>query len=265
MADPVSVCNQALASIGTRSTITSLDDGSPEALACLQIYDNTRRKTLRGAPWGMAKYFERLTLYKAAPGTPENPDAAVGPWTNAYPAPPWLYSYVYPSTALWMRFLIPQQQLGGFTSPLYSTPVNNFYQSYTGPAVKYSIASDQDDFGNKIRIILCNQQTPIACFNTDVTDCNLWDDDFLDAMVFGLAAQLAMTLTGNLSITKANYELANAKMLEARKTDNNESIVQQDIIPDFIRARGGYGYANEGLASNGLIDTVWAGLWPVPV
>lgn len=265
MSDPVSVCNQALAAVGTRSTITSLLEQSNEAIACNQIYDSTRLRTIRGAPWGIAKKFEQLTLWKAAPGTPQNPNANPSVWTPAYPPPPWLYSYLYPSDCLWMRFLIPQWNFQPTGVNIFPQGNLGYFTGYDGPVVKYSIATDVDESGNQIKVILTNQPDAIACYNRDVPDTNVWDPDFLDAIVFALAAQLTQTLTGDKGLIQLNYQLANRKMQEARDSDNNESVVVQDIIPDFIRARG-YGAANQaalgGIAAG---STTWGSLWSVPV
>ena len=171
--DAVSICNLALQAVGTRSTITDLQEDSNEARACAQVYDNTVLRTIRGAPWGCAKKFDTLTLWKSAPGTPQNPDANPTVWSNEYPPPPWLYSYLMPSDCVWMRFIIPQLEYSGFSTPIFTTlPAGNFW-SYTGPYVKYSIATDVDADGNTIKVILTNQQSAIACYNKPVDDVNV--------------------------------------------------------------------------------------------
>jgi hypothetical protein len=260
MTSPADICNQALALLGTRSTITDLNEDSNEARACLQFYDSTRRQTIRSAPWGIAKKFQTLTLWKSAPGTPEFVGTPTPYWTDAYPAPGWNYSYLYPDDCLWMRFIIPQIDVSVLGVPLFSTNTS-FAPSFGAQSyVKYSIATDADN-GNQIKVILTNQRQAIACYNRDVEDPNLWDPGFEEAIVSALAAQLAMPLTGDKQLMQLNFQIANKRIMDARASDNNESPVVHEIIPDFILARGG-GFAAQGVFGQGIS---WGPLWNVPV
>jgi hypothetical protein len=93
------VAKLSLAEIGTRSTINSLDplvDTSEEALYASMYYALVRDHALRAAHWNFAKHDANLVLWKALPGTPENPTTTTTGWTPAFPAPPWIYSYSLP-------------------------------------------------------------------------------------------------------------------------------------------------------------------------
>jgi hypothetical protein len=71
------VAKLSLAEIGTRSTINSLDplvDTSEEALYASMYYALVRDHALRAAHWNFAKHDANLVLWKALPGTPENPN-----------------------------------------------------------------------------------------------------------------------------------------------------------------------------------------------
>jgi hypothetical protein len=94
--DKLDFCKQALGEIGTRSTITALDppDGSPESYYCNLFFDSTRDQLLRAAHWGFASRSDVGLLWKALPGTPENPTVPDRyTWSNRDPAPPWRYAY----------------------------------------------------------------------------------------------------------------------------------------------------------------------------
>src|SRR5262252_1421178 len=98
--DRLDFCRQALGELGTRSTITSLDppDGSQEAFYCNLFFEGTRDQVLRAAHWNFAGRTEAVALWKASPGTQENPTIPTSVlWSNRFPAPPWLYSYSFPS------------------------------------------------------------------------------------------------------------------------------------------------------------------------
>jgi hypothetical protein len=112
--DKLLICNQVLGEIGTRSTMTSVDppDGSTEAYYCNLLFNNTRDTLLRAAHWNCAGRTEAGVLFKALPGTPENPTVPANfLWNNKYPAPPWLYSYKFPQAeAIQIRRIRGQSQ-----------------------------------------------------------------------------------------------------------------------------------------------------------
>ncbi len=91
------------------------------------------------------------------------------------------------------------------------------------------------------RVILCNQTQAIFCYNAQVTDPNVMDPLFRDAWQHILAARLAFQLAGDKALANIQIGLANNMIMEARKVDGNEGITVNDITPDFIRTRGGYG------------------------
>jgi len=99
--DRLLFCKRALGELGTRSTITSLDppDGSQEAYYCNLFFYDTRDQILRAAHWNFASISDILTLWKAAPGTPENPTIPTAGhlWSVRDPTPGWLYSYIHPT------------------------------------------------------------------------------------------------------------------------------------------------------------------------
>lgn len=88
MATSLDVCKQALASIGSRTTIVSLTDGSPEATYCSLLYAPLRDFLLREGDYDFA--------LKRLPATPAGVQVI-----------PWVYSYNYPDDAIRIRQLIP--------------------------------------------------------------------------------------------------------------------------------------------------------------
>jgi hypothetical protein len=154
-ATQLSVCQRALADIGTRSTITSVDppDGSQEAFYCSLYYGNVRDHILRAANWNFCLRTFNLQLWKALPGTPENQTAATqSGWNVTYPAPPWTYSYVYPNDCLRARSLVGQPQQVPIAPPIFSgSSGTNPPMSQRLPMARFEIAADYfDRLGNQI-------------------------------------------------------------------------------------------------------------------
>lgn len=89
----VSVVNRALIRIGAR-TIANLDtEQSREADAARVIFEDELKATLRDFPWAFAtKYASTLTRVAGTPTVPANLD--------------WIYSYRYPSDAVFIRRLV---------------------------------------------------------------------------------------------------------------------------------------------------------------
>lgn len=81
MASEVSICNQALSGIGSKSSIASLDEESAPAKQCKLHYASSRDALLENFDWG----FSTRTIDLASVGTPP---------------PDWMYQYAYPNNCL---------------------------------------------------------------------------------------------------------------------------------------------------------------------
>lgn len=95
-------------------------------------------------------------------------------------------------------------------------------------------------FGSKgnQRVILTNQEYATLAFIRQVTDHNVWDPLFQDAMASKLGADLAIALTGDKGLADMCIKMANAVIMEARNVDGNEGLTINDITPDWVRGRG---------------------------
>lgn len=233
------ICNRALASIGTRSTIASIDEDSPEAQNCKLIFEDTRDEILSMAPWNFARKTGTGTLIKSAPGTPTNTSSAAGPWTSAQPAPPWLFEYAYPSDCIQVRMLQPQANLGWASGvPIFTQ--GGDYMSYGGaqlPPIPFLCAIDQNDQGNDINVVLTNQYQAIFVYTRRVTDVNIWSGQAVQALVAAMAAKLAQPLTGEKSLANQKFTEANGWIIQARASDGNEGLTVINNMPDWITIR----------------------------
>ena len=110
------------------------------------------------------------------------------------------------------------------------------------------------------RVILTNQEFAIANYVKDVTDENVFDDDFQEAYALILGARLCIALTGDKALANLKIAEANAMILEARGTDANEGLKVNDVIPDWVRLRG-ITYTED---YSGPYDTGynWGAIWP---
>jgi hypothetical protein len=88
MTSQLDMAREALAQIGTRSSITALDDGSPEATYVSLLYAPIRDFLLRDGDYDFSLQF-----------------AVAGDWLAA--AFPWTYAYKVPLDSVRIRQLIP--------------------------------------------------------------------------------------------------------------------------------------------------------------
>lgn len=247
MTSEVDIANRALSEIGTRSQIASLDEGSNESIQCKLLLEPLRDEMLRMAPWDCCRNFVNLSLICAAPGTPENPSAGSATWQKGIPPPPWSYEYAYPSDCIRAIYVVPQFTTGFASGVPITTAVTGGAPAFwNGPPVRFQIAIDQIDpttgkpsvSGFDQRVILTNQEQAILCYNRRVTNPDVWDENFRHALTAGLAARLAIALTGDKGLAQLRLEEANRYIVIARQLDGNEGLTINDVTPDWIRTRG---------------------------
>ena len=246
MTTNVDITNRALSAIGTRSQIASMDEDSNEARNAKLLFDSLRDEVLRLAPWNCAFNYQNLALISAAPGTPENPTGGVDVWDKSIPPPPWSYEYAYPSDCLRCVFIVPQFTTG-FTSgvPITTAVTGGAPAFWNGPPVRFKVGVNQigpsgkpDPKGIDQRVIWTNQQLAILAYVRRVTNPDVWDEQFQQAIVAALAARLVISLTGDKSLAQLQISEANKFVTLARQGDGNEGLTVNDVTPDWIRTRG---------------------------
>lgn len=110
------------------------------------------------------------------------------------------------------------------------------------------------------RVILTNQEYATACYVRNVTDANVFDEDFIEAFAYMLAAGACMALTGDKDLLARCVRLTNDKVQMARQQDGNEGLTVNDITPDFIRIRGNdWSQYNQGPWANFDWGPSWGG------
>ena len=239
----VDICNRSLSVIGTRSTIASMTEATPEAQACTIHFQAACRALLRLAPWSFARYQTNLALVSAAGNTPENPNN-----TPPFPPAPWSYEYAWPQDCVRLRHVKPPYYPPGSTAEnsglvlmpgFYGAPMTMPF-GLGNERPSYQIGLDYDASGNQIKVILSYIESAIIVYTALVDNPNLWDDEFSEAMVFMLASHLVGALIGDKQMDKALYEKAANAATTARAVDANEQPVSPNHTPDWIKVRGYY-------------------------
>lgn len=234
----ISISNRSLLAIGSRSYISSLNEGSTQANAISTLFNPTFEALGRSAHWNCLRQQATLSLIAAAQGTPENQSG-----TLPTPPTPWLYSYEYPSNCLMLRQLVPTYPFAGLNGSTPLTTVNNMAPTWLANdgQVAFAVAYSTDTSGNPINIILTNQSQAQAIYTVNQPNPVIWDSMFQEAMVASLSAYLVPALNLNLDLMKVAIATADKIIAQARASDGNEGITIMDHVPDWLRARQGSG------------------------
>ena len=194
------ICNAAISHVGTRSKISSIDEGSAEANACLTHFAMVRDATLRAFDWN----FARVTVSLAQL---QNPPAR------------WAYKYAVPVDCIRIRRL-------------------NDVPLLVLPETFYEMAADTDSTGAYINVILTNAAPVSAIYTAQVGDPLRWDQGFVDAIVYGLAARICFELSGKEEREKSLTQMWQLKLREAAAQAANEgSALNRTYVPDAVAAR----------------------------
>jgi hypothetical protein len=199
----IAVCNQALAEIRA-PTIAAIDDGSPEADACLQHYDDCLETLLECHEWGFAKKRVQLAL------------------TTNDRTTEWAYAYAAPNDLGTMgRVVYP------FQAPLagvyYAWPYN-----YPRPSTYYV------DFVYDGAKIYTNLESAWLDYSSNVVDEALWPAMFRRALAFDLASHLAITLRDDRAMKGDLIQQYEAAKRRAMADDLNRYPRQDDRVVDEV-------------------------------
>ena len=254
MTTSVDICNRALSEIGTRSTISSLTDGSTEAVACSIWYDTTRKQLLRKARWGFAR--TQATLTQVGDLYPDN--------TSPFPE---LYAYTYPPNCLQLRYIICQPTYVTATGGAFVN-TGNWESGWGQPSRnnRFIVHLQTDGSGNQSKLVLANIYNALAIYTADVQNTEFFDELFTQALVSALAFRLVIPLSGNVGMRNEFAQAATEAILEARAADGNEAISSTDHTPDWMKTRfigGSYGWnpysieGNWGMWTESCGDAAW--------
>lgn len=201
MASVIEICNIALSRIGNSRSINSLEEQSKEAGACSLHYEACRDATLSDFPWNFAT--KRVAL--ADTGTPP---------------PDWQFAYSYPTDCKRIiEIMVP-----GIRNPTAAMRI----QYFTG--------ADSNGTG---KLIYTDQAEAWLKYVSLITDVNMFDDIFRDALSWRLAGEIAMQLTGNGDMGNMCRQMYMSVILSAGSRSMDESQEPQQPESEFTMARLG--------------------------
>jgi hypothetical protein len=213
MASKIEICNLALSEIGS-DTIVSLDDNAKEARLCRLYFDRTRDRLLRSHDWNFARKRQDLALL-----------------SDTYSK--WTYAYAYPSDCICVREIYNGNAESSYANGLYNRDASRFRATLK---VEYEIATDSD---KDQKLILTDYPEAELIYTSRVTNPTLWDEGFVDAMVYLLAARLAVPLHDDKTLQLRLVQQAAAAVRAAQADNANEEHTPPDDDGDFVRARRG--------------------------
>lgn len=225
--DVVTIYNMALGKVGTRTTVSATTEGSNESNSCNTFYDSLLRATLRAVPWNFARKQRLLTQLKSSADVP-----------NTCPVP-WAYEYTYPSDCLAARFIFPKvaaTEIGGV--PIDSSGSVALPSFVLGPPVQFIVSIDENSSGDDIKVILTNQYQAELVYTAFISDPNLFDPLFIEALTSALAAKVGRNLTADKELV-SELKAETLKFLNDAAAENeNEKVNIVDPVPDWMRVRG---------------------------
>lgn len=198
MSSEVSICNMGLGHIGTKTTISSLDENTNEARQCKIFYADARDAVLRAHPWKFAQKRVALALLS---GNPLD----------------WSYKYQYPTDCV-MALEIHDA--------VFSRTAGDPYP-FT-PAVA-------DDLNSKV--ILTDKEDAYLKYTARVTNPTLFDTLFVQTLGWYMAFLLAKPLTGKDKIEANALTGYRISISEAQTLDRQEGEPDRQRDAEHILAR----------------------------
>lgn len=197
--DLTGIYNLALDALGARAKVSSPNENSREAEVCNLWFPAIRDQVLAAARWPEATKMKRLAQLSL-----QEDDE----WLAGEARPGYTYAYALPADCLRPQYVFD-----------------------------YS-AFEIQHYDEESRALFTNLLAPILVYTFRNELISLWSSELKMAVVFGLSANICMTLTGKPSRTKMLLQQANANILAARESAANTNHEFMQATPDWISARG---------------------------
>lgn len=211
MASEVRICNLALSRVGARR-ISSLSENTKESRECNKIYTDTRDVVLAAHDWGFARKHKTL----AAIATP------------TYPG--WDYAYAYPTDCLAARRI--KDDTGSVSQIAYDLEEER-YRSVG--KVEFEVRATEALDG---KVILTDQADAVLIYTARVTDPNVFSIEFIDALAYRLASDLAVPLRADTRKSDTHFRKYTFLIGSAQASSANEGYQKPDNGNSFVNARG---------------------------
>lgn len=168
MASAVDICNMALSTVGSATTVTSIDppDGTAAANYCAAFYDIARREAMGLSTWSWCKRRANLTEL------------------SSNPSDIWGYAYAYPA-----GILRPVRVLNlAVAATLYTLQSGAAAWSRASEANGADFVVERDDTQF---ILLTDEPDAVLIYLQDSTDTGIWSPQFVSGVSTLLASYLA--------------------------------------------------------------------------
>src|SRR6266850_3388194 len=126
--------------------------------------------------------------------------------------------------------------IGGSYFAVQPNPIAQFSTSGAGTGATFTLT--QQPAPTDQRVILTNQEFAIGNYVKNVTDENVFDDDFQEAYAFILGGALCKALTGDKGLANLTIAQGNEVIKIARGNDGSKGLKVKDVPPDWPRVRG---------------------------
>lgn len=170
------ICNLALANIG-QGTIDSLDEASEPARQCKLHYSHERKQLLGMFRWNFAERTEKLAMLAE-----ENIK--------------WKYVYAYPSRCLIIH-------------SVYSKEDVDIKDMHPNEFEVFMVNESVQAIGSNVEMAYCD-------YTADVSNADVFPEEFVEALARKLAASIAIPLSASPELLKNNYQLYQGALLGAK-------------------------------------------------
>lgn len=220
----VDLCNEALARIGHRPVVRSIEppDNSAEASLCARFYQTSRDSLLESRNWKFAT--RRVELVEVDNDVRDD----------------WSYAYLLPRDLMKATDVFGPQNLNDAASVADGAIVREADEEIL-PDLAAPSPYDMgvDSVGHQL--LFTNQQDAILLYQARVSDTRLMSPLFREALTWILASKLAGPLIkGEAGAAEAKRCLSMAQyyLSQAATTDANQKLVKPPEDASWLRARG---------------------------
>jgi hypothetical protein len=211
----VEIANMALGELD-QEPIADFDQENDRARKIKRFYDPSRRAALRAHLWNFADARQNLTRISL-----QDEAGAEIKYSGQYP-----YVFNYPNDCLFVRGIYRKE------SPEF---VGTAAIGYGGHALTPKSAPHKVVYlrEQKIKAIVCALKEPALNYTADITDPNIFDDLFCEALSLLMASRMALDAkTSQFMLQKYAMRLS-----EAEEAARNEAREEFRFVPSSVRAR----------------------------
>lgn len=233
MTSKLDIFNLALIKVGSRTTMSSVEEDGDVGDTLRAAYEQALTSTLQMSWWNFAQRFEYGEVYAVSPLAPTSTTSSAQTWKRTDPPPPWLYAYLKPADCIQVRAIIIQQN-GRFVGPLKFRTATMFDAAQS----------------TYVPVIVTDAPLAINVYTADVRDPSLFDGQMVDAVASRLAKDTALSITGDLKIWQKCESEWQKLLSAAQVSDANEGLGFIDFLPESLATRGLDTYGDAGNFTN---------------